>query len=190
MEDKKKQVMRFSEEELELMKATFADNDNLIKAMRKMFLQMPLNAVDLSVLTGRFKDKELNRVVRKEFLPELNADVPLGQQIDFWMTVPLNQLLPDVGAVHLKAIKVWTDYINQQLDVLKDVNKAGKEKIRLEDLTDMEGKGDEEIYINMMARNCIINGVEAQLRELVGLAGFKNETPEEKEERMEKDSTK
>lgn len=61
--DKKKEPgsqMRFSENELALLRGAFYENDELIKTLRKLFL------------------------------PELDPKAPLGQNIDLWMTLDLN----------------------------------------------------------------------------------------------------
>jgi hypothetical protein len=189
---KKKQVMRFSDDELQIIKNTFAENDDILIAIRKVMYQMALNALDLSLLETNLKG-EVMKVVRKTFLPVIDANVPIRQQIDFWLTVPLNTLLPDIGTVHLKSVKKWIDYIEQQLKMIEEANYKNYQKgqkIKLKDLENIENKSDEEMYIDMLARNTIINHTEQQLDQLKGLAGLKTETPEQTIERLQKDSNK
>jgi len=133
---KKKQKMRFSEQELITIKGVFAENDDLLKTMRKVFYQMPLNAADLSILQITFKNKpELHKVMRKCFLPEIVADVPFQQQIDLWMTISLKEMMVGEAAVHLDSIQIWIDYMEQQLEVLKG---GKKQKIDFKGLTDIK----------------------------------------------------
>ena len=187
---KKKRTMRFSEKELITIKGVFAENDDLLKTMRKVFYQMPLNAVDLSALELTFKNKpELNRVLRKCFLPEIEADVPFQQQIDLWMTIQLKEMMVGEASVHLDSIQIWIDYMNQQLEVLK-TGKYKKPKIDFKELTDIKEDIPTERFAKVLARNTIINHVEQQLNQILILAGMKTETPEETLERLSKDSNK
>ena len=187
---KKKRTMRFSEKELITIKGVFAENDDLLKTMRKVFYQMPLNAVDLSALELTFKNKpELNRVLRKCFLPEIEADVTFQQQIDLWMTIQLKEMMVGEASVHLDSIQIWIDYMNQQLEVLK-TGKYKKPKIDFKELTDIKEDIPTERFAKVLARNTIINHVEQQLNQILILAGMKTETPEETLERLSKDSNK
>lgn len=112
MGNNKGQEMRFSEAELEIIRATFKDKTDLLKLLRKVFL------------------------------PEYDPHAPLGQVIDLWMTIPIQGMTPE--------------------DILR------------------------RIY----ARNEVIVHVESQLQQLHALANMKEETKEEKEKRLKKDSTR
>ena len=115
--ENKKQTMRYTNEELRLIKNTFSENDDLLKRIRKVMLQMPLDAVDLSALE-LIKKKEVLAVLRKTFLPTLDADAPINQQLDLWMTVQIIDKTPDEASPHIQARKKLIDYLDQQLCVL------------------------------------------------------------------------
>jgi hypothetical protein len=188
---KKKQVMRFNDEELLLIKGVFSENEDLLKVIRKVFYQMPLNAVDLSLLQVTFKEKEgLKKVLRKVLLPTLSPDVPLQQNIDLWLLVKVKELPVSEASVHIKSIKIWIDYMNQQLKVIESGKYIKKPKISFNELTNIKNKTDWDLFANMLARNTIVNHVEQQLQQLLMLAGLKNETPEQTIERLHKDSAK
>ncbi len=104
--------MRFSEAELLQLKAMFGGDDKLgnIKLMRKLFL------------------------------PSYEADAPLQQNIDLWMTINLNDLTP------------------------------------------------EEALIRMYSRNEVILHIEQRLNQIQVLANVIEETPQERAERLKKDS--
>ena len=116
MNDKKTpntgEKMRITNDELKLLKATFGGNEPLLKIMRKIFL------------------------------PELDPSMPLGQNIDLWMTINVDNMTP------------------------------------------------EQAYINIKARNTLINHIEQQLMQIKVLSDIKEETFEELAARMEKDSSK
>jgi hypothetical protein len=71
--DRQKSEMRISDLELSALKNTFAENDTLLKTLRKIFL------------------------------PEVTADAPIGQNIDLWMTLDINGMSPEEAMLNLKA---------------------------------------------------------------------------------------
>lgn len=193
---KKKQTMRYSEEELNLIKGTFAENDDLLKTIRKVFYQMPLTAIDLSRLELVFHNKPaIQKVVRKTFLPQVEAELPIQQNIDLWLTVKIKDLMVQEAGAHLDSIQLWIDYIDQQLKVIETGKYQKKQKISFAKLVDIRPKKDEfmtseQKFVKVLARNTIVNHVEQQLQQLNILAGLKAETPEETIERIHKDSSK
>lgn len=175
---------RFTEEELELLRF-FKDNEQCLKAIRKVMYQMPLNAVELSSIS--LVKPSIWAVVRKCFLPVLDGEAPLGQVIDLFMTCPLKDLMPDIADYHLESIKLWEDYINQQLTELETKEKG---QLSFREMRSLEGKSYRSRYIDMMARNTIINHTEAQLVQIKTLSNLTKPTQEELEEREEKNSSK
>lgn len=178
--------MRYSDQELDLIKRTFADNEVLLRAVRKVMLQMPLNAVDLSMLLV-FKKEDIMSLMSKTFLPQLDGDAPIGQEIDLWMTVSLENKNPEEAYPHIIARDILIRYIEQQLNCLKDTN--AEVEIKFKDFIDVEN--DEfDVYANLIARNTMISHTEQQINMLNILAGMKSETVEETKERLSKDSNK
>lgn len=184
-----KQTKRFTEEELGIIKNTFSDSDDLLKAMRKVFLQMPLTATDLSILSVNFNNKKnLLRIVRKTFLPELDPQAPLGQLIDLWMTIQFTDKSPELALPHLIARKILIEYIEQQLEGLED----GKYKrtIDFNNFTKFGKKTAEELYIDLIVRNTMINHTDMSLMQLEFMAKESSLTPEQIEELRKKNSSK
>lgn len=81
--------MRIKEDEVGIIKSTFKDNEKLLKLMRKIFL------------------------------PEFEADGPLGGQIDIWMTTPLQNLSTEEKLVQITARNLLIAHIETQLLQLK-----------------------------------------------------------------------
>ncbi len=69
----KGQQMRFSDDELKLVKSAFKGNTELLKLMRKVFL------------------------------PEFDPDAPIGQTIDLWMTINIEKMTTEEAMIHLHA---------------------------------------------------------------------------------------
>ncbi len=85
--------MRFDENELALIKATFKGREDLLKLMRKVFL------------------------------PELDPTAPLGQMIDLWLSIPTAGRKPEEIAIDLQARNMLITHLDlmlMQLQVLAE----------------------------------------------------------------------
>ena len=83
------QQMRLNDLDLSLIKNTFADNDELLKLMRKIFL------------------------------PELDPNTPIGQLIDVHMSTPTEDKTDAEIALNVKARNMLIGHVELQLQVLK-----------------------------------------------------------------------
>lgn len=81
--------MRVTDDEMNILKASFAGNEKLLKLLRKMFL------------------------------PELDASVPIGQQIDLWMTVNVTDMSPEDAKINLLARNQLIQHVEQTLMQMK-----------------------------------------------------------------------
>jgi len=186
---KKKQAMRYSIEEMGLAKNTFADNEDLFYAIRKVFLQMPLDEVDKQALKAHVVGKkDVMALIRKSYLPELDSTTPIHQIIDLWMTIDLKDKTPEDAWPHIVARETLIKYIEQQLEVLNTLEDNGS--IRLSDMVGTEGKEAFTAYTDLITRNTLISHNEQQLNQLNVLAGTREETPEQTVERLKRDSAK
>ena len=179
---------RYTDREKDLIKNTFAENEDIIKALQKSFLQLPLNAIELSTLTMNIKGEMLN-ILRKTFLPELTDDVPPFNVYDMWQTLDIKGKMWEDVVLGIKSSKIMMDYLDQQLKAIEKGEFNKKQKIDFKELTNIKDGLDQNIYLDVMARNSIIVIVQGSLARLYAEAG-KNETASEKEERLEQDSTK
>lgn len=93
--------MRFTDEELEIIKTTFKGKEKLLKLMRKVFL------------------------------PEYDPNAPIGQVIDLWMTVPVQEMSPHDAMVKIMARNSLISHIElqlQQLNILANADKKTPEE--------------------------------------------------------------
>lgn len=95
----KKGEMRITEEELSVFKSTFAENDTLLKALRKIFL------------------------------PEVSPSSPIGQNIDLWMTIPLEDLTPEEALINIKARNSLINHVEQCLMQIKALSGLKEETV-------------------------------------------------------------
>jgi hypothetical protein len=85
----RKGEMRITDAELSLIKNTFSENDALLKVLRKVFL------------------------------PEVTADAPIGQNLDLWMTLKIEDMSLEEALINLKARNTVINHIELCLGQLK-----------------------------------------------------------------------
>ena len=87
---------------------------------KKIGQQMRITDNELSLLKNTFADnEELLRVLRKIFLPELDANTPIGQNLDLWMTVKIDELSPEDAIINLKARNTVIQHLEMCLMQIK-----------------------------------------------------------------------
>lgn len=188
VENKKRQSIRFSDTEMKIIKDVFAGNIELLQAIRKVFLQLPLSAVDQAMLIT-VKNADILKVIRKAYLPEIEGDAPFHQVIDLWMTVEIKGKDPKDAYLEMVAREKLITYLDQQLQVLGGA--SFEDGIKFAELTKILPKTKaDEMYVNMVVRNTVIQHNEMQIAMFDVLAGRKDETTEETKERLAKDSSK
>lgn len=175
--EQKKQQMRYSDAELSLIRSTFAD-DTSLKNLRKHFLQMEGANIEA------FKAPEVQALLKKTFLPEVDGDAPIHQVIDLWLTLGFKQLDVDQAYLAILARELLIEYFEQRFSAINGDN--SKEEIVFKDLSKVSIDKN-ETFVNLAARNEILSHVEQQLAQLQILASH---TIEDLMAKMEKDSTK
>jgi hypothetical protein len=187
---KEKRSMRYDDKELELVKLSFAENDELLIAIRKVFLQLPTTALEQAILVNLKTNEDLLKVIRKTFLPTIDGDAPFNQVIDLWMTIELKNKEPKEAYLEITAREKLISYLEQQLKVLEG-GVPSINDVQLNDLTKVLAKSKaDEMLTNFVMRNTLIQHTEQQLHMFSILSGLKNETVEQTKERLKKDSMK
>jgi hypothetical protein len=188
------QTMRFSFAELGIIKSVFSESedDAIFKIVRKIMLQLPMNALELATVQTVFKkNPETMKVIRKIFIPEIDGDAPIHQVVDIW-----NSLMPRIEDLPMEKMEVnivakekEIEYLRQQIDFMEN---EGNQPVKLTDMIESGRKNRdlEEIVSGIIAHNFIINYVEQRLAEIKILAGKKTETPEETVARLQQNSNK
>lgn len=187
----KDQVFIFSKGELALIKTVFGDNDELLYAIRKVFLQFPLTEAETKLVQAQVTPEVL-AVIRKRILPDFSEDFPLTQIPDFFSTLTADMekfSVADMAPIFASK-DLQEDYLAQQLEVFADLSKAGTEDINLAQMRVLKGKDPETQFVHTKARNYLLGYIDPMLNHLKTLAGTKDETPEEQEKRLKRDSNK
>lgn len=185
-----KQTNRWSKGEMELMKKTFSGDkgEELLVEIRDVLMQFSDEVPELN--------KDVVALIRKMILPNLDKDLPIGFQADVYNVLAgtpdragIKDLHPEVALVHIKAQDMVYDYLKQRLDALE--GKVVHYPISLLDLKNKINKTDDERLISMIAYLFLEGSyIEPSLIAIRNHANVKEETEEEKEKRLEMDSSK
>lgn len=179
--------MSVNEQEIELIKKTFADNEPLLKLMRALFFGLEVSKAEKDTILSTFASDELRAIMWKRFLPSLSKDLPIGQAADVWLGVE-----GMVFGAHRDQIEQAVEYkelsikmTQQALELLEnpdahvmDVSYGTKKH-----------PGD-ALQVNLLARNQYIRHIESQLMFLFIIAGQKTETVADAKKRLQQSSSK
>lgn len=179
------QKMRFSDGELLLLKYTFSENDNLLYAIRKVFLQFELDEDEQKLIKSL--TPEILAIVKKELIPELDPNVPFFQMQDLFNIVNFEDT-PEKIDMEIRARMIEKEYLEQQYKVL--IGENVKREIILEELLPEKDRPMCNAIVNLSARNMIVRHIETQLNVFKILAGLANETVDQTKERLQRDSNK
>ena len=102
------QKMRYTPNELGLIKSTFAENEDALIALRKKLLGVKLSEVETNLTT--YND-EVMAVLSKTFNPQIDPEAPIHQVIDLWMTVDIKEKTPEQARINFKAREIVLEYL-------------------------------------------------------------------------------
>lgn len=179
----------YNDTELSLIKTVFAENEELIYAIRKVLLQFPLTEAE-TVMVKNAMTPEVYAILKKRIFPDVSEDAPLGQIGDIYQTLTNDLKSKNVEDMEplLAAKQLEIDYLEQQFSVLKG-EKTG-EKIKLDAMKIIEGNSAFDAYVGNTARNFILGYIDPMLALIRSIAGQKEESVEEQKERMTRNSSK
>lgn len=186
----KNQTLRFNKAELQFLKGLFADREELLYAIRKVFLQLPISPDEETMI--KELTPEAHELIKKFFLPDLDGDSPIFQLTDMKLAIgaDIKNLSPDGAWLYIKAKEVEIRYLEQQLGALKDMSLD--QKLSLESLSrlDYDKSDADEAFINMTARNYILSFIDSNLNQIKLLAGLPNDSVEDTLKKLARDSSK
>ncbi len=183
---KKGQTMRFTDAELSLIKGLFADNEALLYAVRKSLLGFVLDDNESALIKGL--SKEAFALIRKAFLPHIDPAAPFFQMTDMAMglNIDLKEKTEDDALPFIIAKAIEMQYIEEALDKME----GKREEPFTYNLADLAILSDENVFINITARNYLLSYIDSNCKQLEFLAGTKEETVEETVARLQKNSAK
>jgi len=184
----KDQVFIFTKRELSLLKDVFSDNDTLLYTIRKVLFQFPMTEVEKAYIK-EYVSPEVINIFKKKLMPELGNEYPIGQLSHILMTLqkPFSIKQDEDMEWQFEVKSLEIQYIKQQLAVLEDIKSP--QDIKLADMATLKGTPKEK-FVNTTAYIFLIGYIDPALYDIKILAGAKEETPEEQEKRLTRDSSK
>ena len=93
--------------------------------------QMRITDEELAVIKGLFAgNEEALKIMRKIFLPEIDYSAPLGQLVDMWLPVEVDEVSSEQALVNIKARKTLIVHVESCLMQLR--NLAGQKEDSVE----------------------------------------------------------
>lgn len=182
----KGQQLRYSKGDIDLIKQFIASREDALIILRNHFLQLELTEDEQSFLSHL--SPAFLKVLEKATVPVLDKDLPMNMEATMYSRLSgLDQVHYELAALQIAANDIIVEYFKQQLGAL---TLKAEPTIILADLPDRMGIDQKEVRVaNMIAYNLIIPLVEGRLNVLSALTNYKEETPEEKAKRLNKNSS-
>lgn len=195
----------FSNAELSIIKNVFADNEELLYAIRNVFHQFPLSDTQLKSLQTQITP-EVIAILKKRILPTLDPDAPLSQLADIRVTLTeqlKTKSIQDMAPL-LAAKETEMTYLRERFEALECIVKGeepAKDALKLVDLANFTNVSEflpEEAQfenafhavVGLTAYLFLLGYIDPRLNDLKIIAGIKEETPDEQKKRLERNSTK
>lgn len=183
---KQHQQLRYSDEELVFLNNVFAEQYDLLVMIRKFLLQGELTEHEKKLFEGFNPD--LIKILRKTYLPEIDLKTPIGQIVDLWSNIDTKNKDVQGAWLDMAARQILVDYLKERFDAL--VENKFESKIKFSELAFDKNKSKEQNFINMAARNSIIQHIDFQTGQLWILSGTKHESFQEIQKRLFRDGAK
>lgn len=185
-----KRKLSITEQEIEALKSAFADNEFLLKAVRKLFLGWDITEEEASLIKSTFSDDFVFSAFRKKIYPILDKESPIGELSDYWFgtETEITDKSPDTIRQIVESKDIVRNWLENAFELLK--NPSGtKIDVSFNPKEAGKAKGD-TFQINLLARNKFIRTVETGLTMIKVIAGQKTESVEQAKKRLEQDSSK
>lgn len=179
----------YTKDERDLIANTFADNEELLMAIRKHFLQGELTEHEQGLLKGLVENKKLYTLLRKVLLPQIDTKAPLGQAVDLWVSIDTKDKSAEEAHLDMKARSILIEYLLDRFDELRGLQLESRHNLK--DLIYNSQKSPQEAFIHLMARNTLLQHIDRLLNNLRqdAVQTKLKLSPQEMEERMKKDSS-
>lgn len=177
------------DEHAQLIKIVFKDNDRLLKIMRNLFFGFPISKSEKESIVTTFGGHDgLTEAVRRKMVPLFtdSIDLPVGVVADYWLGLEQEVLGAPSPAIYQR-VASKTKVFEMLMDAIALLKNPDGKKISLDKMPNLVS---DEWQVSLLARSLYIRSIGAGLEMLRQIANMKEETNEEKELRIRKDSTK
>lgn len=182
-----KKPLMYSDNDIELIKATFAENDYLLIAVRKLFFGAVLTKEEKESIKSSFKDERVIEVLRRKIYPIFNPATPVGQISDPWLGAE-EQIFGASRDTIFQAVNSKAVAITMFEKAFESLSNPDGEQVSIE--FNPVSLTVDELAVNLIARNLYMKAVETGLLGVKMIAGKKDETIEQTLARLQQDSSK
>src|SRR5574343_555364 len=145
-------------EEMELLKATFANREDLFKEIRALFLGLEVSEENKTLIKNTFSLPRVLDIFRKRMYPKLSRSTPIGQLQDYWLGVETQVFgqNPDTIRQALESKQRVKEMYEKAFELLLNPDLP---RINLVDFNPRNYPST-DLGIELLARNLFIQGVE------------------------------
>lgn len=185
-QDKLQSLLTVNQADIDLIKATFTGNEYLLKAVRSLFVGLPVSAEDKQLIKTTFERPELRSLMQRRFLPSMTSDAPIGQMQDIWLGVEQMVFAQSRETIE-QAVQYKKLAINLVKQALALLENPDGEPMNL--YYDPVGAMNDPLQVGLLARNQFIRLVEQQLSTFWLTTLQVDMSPAEAKKKAEKDSS-
>lgn len=176
------------EQDVDLLKLSFKDNEPLLKLIRSLFFGFELSDAEKKIIKTSFANPQLREAIRKKTYPLIDKDVPIGHEADFWSGME-NQIFSHPQDAIYQAVKskqMVLDMFTQAFNLLADPFGKPMDFSYTSDSLVMD-----PLQTKLLARNLYFKTITVALATIKIIAQQKEgETPQEVAKRLNQDSMK
>lgn len=179
--------LRYNDQELSLIKNTFADNEELLALFRKYLLDGELSEEEKGLLNTLTGNEATLNLLEKAVKPNLDRLAPPFQVVDLYSNLDFQPTPKDHAVDILKGRHLAVQYLTQRFDALR-----GKtvEFIKFDSLVEPT-EDNTQTFVNILARNFLLSHIDTQLfGQLMVIAGAKEESLDQQKKRLTQNSNK
>lgn len=174
----------------------FKDNEKLLKLLRKVFFQMEFTS-DEQVLLGKVLqgNQVLYDAMSKIFKPEISVDAPIGNMPSRWIDKKYSDLLASEAKILVLARQDSIKFVENGLKRIENLKEGGsgapiEQVIDIYLSRDYSNEKDADVKRAICAWQDSFLLLESMgILQIQLLSNMRDETPEEREKRLKKDST-
>ena len=177
--------LMYNEKDLELIKATFCENNELLVTMRQLFCGIEISKAEKAIIKSTFKNPDLVEAVRHKLYGKNNFSMPIGQISDFWVGTEQQIFGRDKDEIR-QAVESKHRVKGMFEKAVALLSNPDGEKVSIE----FDSIDEDDLQISLISRNLFLKAVENTLLSLLAIAGKKGETIEQTTARLKADSSK
>ena len=178
--------LMFNDKEIALIKSTFAENDVLLVAVRKLFFGQDITSDEKKMIKSAFSSDEVVNALRRKVYGLNSFETPIGQLSDFWLGVESQIFGASRDTVYQAVMskEMVLDMFTKAFNLL--TNPDG-EKVSVELSINLD---TDPLGVKIIARNLYMKAIETGLLGVKTIAGIKTESTEDAIKRLSKDSAR